>query len=211
MSDTLNSVPPEVLESLKTERGQTEKQTEQGQPGAPQELLVGKFKSADDLVKGYKELETKIGELGVKAKDAEKAKVFELELNQIKAQIAKQGIELEIEKPKENDEIKELSKKFERSEFLRKNESAESFLDLIEPLAATKYGGNLAEAFNDPSIQKVIELDKKAKAKKEGTSVIETNKKIIPDGNTYAETFKKAIKGQTNEGWVEVLKQKGVL
>lgn len=60
--DTQTSAPDETFDGV---------QSDQGEGNASETLLAGKFKDPGELEKGYKELESKLGELGQKASVAD--------------------------------------------------------------------------------------------------------------------------------------------
>lgn len=197
----------------------TQPEQQAGNTDQSAELLAGKFKSADDLANAYKELESKLGDLGNKAKQVETLSKVSTKYKAALDAIAKDSgyssdellAQLEDKLPKEvkddpKSEVNSLKSKVEELEFNTKYPDAIENLSLIKAVAKDK-GITLEEAMAEPAIKKILELEATTKSKSD-VSVIETNKRIASDSTQKAQAFEKGIK---TGNWKDLLKQKGVL
>lgn len=157
-----------------------------------------KFKDDESWKKSYLELEKKLPELSKSAKDAETYRekfnkltsVLASEQNVSVDEIVKAIDEKFTAKPDTNNEVQILKSQLAELTFTAEYPEAKANLDLIKAYAKDK-GLTLTEAYADPAIQRIVDLDKAAKKEKDGTSVIETNKRTVAEKGQYEEAYSK--------------------
>ena len=180
-------------------------------------LYAGKYTSIDELEKAYGEAQKKITDVTSKSSEKYNALVNRIAqdqgvpvddvLNVIKEEMTKE--------PTAEDELKSLRDEVKEMKFRESHQEAKEHIDLIRNTAKSK-DLTLEEAYREPAIKRVLELEQELRQFKEGTSVVHTNKKVASDKNEYHDNMDKFKSTPRNgEGrrkvLNELLRQKGVL
>lgn len=173
-------------------------------------LILGKFKTQDDLIKSYEELEKKVPELSKQAKKAKSAEEVEKKYNQLVSRIAEESgttvdeVLSQIEPSKEGDtkedKVAQLEKELHQMKF-ESSHADDNFvkdnLKVIKAVANAEYDGDLEAALQDDAITAL----RTKYSQSDETSVIESNKRIATDSGELTELFKRAMKTGNREDW----------
>lgn len=171
-----------------------------GSSAPSQDLILGKFKTTEDLIKAYQEAEKKITEISSDNSRKYKeewdriARLASFESADELLRAVKREIEMEDNEGYKREDLGQLNK-FETEIFLLKHKEAQPVLAELKSLAKAE-GISLEEAWNKSEILR--EAAKRA-SENQGTKYVNTNQRISGSSTRLREKFAEVKRNPTSE------------